>query len=109
MTVQVLLPGVLAALTGGAKHLDVEPQGETRRLTLPSSALDLRGLAIDEHAAVRRDGILDSVVGHRSSLRAGPKRCKRISVPRRCLLRSASPENSRRNVALRGRCRTPRP
>ena len=29
MTVQVLLPGVLAALTGGAKHLDVEPRGET--------------------------------------------------------------------------------
>jgi molybdopterin converting factor small subunit len=29
VTVQVLLPGVLAALAGGAKHLDVEPQGET--------------------------------------------------------------------------------
>jgi molybdopterin converting factor small subunit len=29
VTVQVLLPGVLAALAGGAKHLDVQPQGET--------------------------------------------------------------------------------
>ena len=29
MTVQVLLPGVLATLAGGDKHLDVEPQGET--------------------------------------------------------------------------------
>ena len=29
MTVQVLLPGVLAALAGGQKHLDVEPAGDT--------------------------------------------------------------------------------
>ena len=29
MTVQVLLPGVLATLAGGAKHLDVEPVGDT--------------------------------------------------------------------------------
>ncbi len=29
MTVQVLLPGVLASLAGGDKHLDVEPQGKT--------------------------------------------------------------------------------
>ena len=29
MTVQVLLPGVLASLAGGAKHLDVEPAGDT--------------------------------------------------------------------------------
>jgi molybdopterin converting factor small subunit len=29
MTVQVLLPGVLAALAGGVKHLDLEPKGET--------------------------------------------------------------------------------
>jgi sulfur-carrier protein len=29
MSVQVLLPGVLATLAGGAKHLDVDPQGET--------------------------------------------------------------------------------
>ena len=29
MTVQVLLPGVLASLAGGAKHLDVEPAGGT--------------------------------------------------------------------------------
>jgi len=29
MTVQVLLPGALASLAGGAKHLDVEPAGGT--------------------------------------------------------------------------------
>ena len=29
MTVQVLLPGVLASLAGGAKHLDVQPAGQT--------------------------------------------------------------------------------
>jgi sulfur-carrier protein len=29
MTVQVVLPGVLADLAGGAKHLDVEPAGGT--------------------------------------------------------------------------------
>jgi hypothetical protein len=29
MTVQVLLPGALAGLAGGAKHLDVEPSGGT--------------------------------------------------------------------------------
>ena len=29
MTVQVLLPGVLASLAGGAKHVDVEPAGNT--------------------------------------------------------------------------------
>ena len=29
MTVQVLLPGALASLAGGAKHLDVEPAGST--------------------------------------------------------------------------------
>ena len=29
MTVQVLLPGALASLAGGAKHLDVEPEGDT--------------------------------------------------------------------------------
>ena len=29
MTVQVLLPGVLAPLAGGAKHVDVEPRGAT--------------------------------------------------------------------------------
>jgi sulfur-carrier protein len=29
MTVQVVLPGVLASLAGGAKHLDVEPSGGT--------------------------------------------------------------------------------
>jgi molybdopterin synthase sulfur carrier subunit len=29
VTVQVVLPGVLADLVGGARHLDVEPRGET--------------------------------------------------------------------------------
>jgi molybdopterin converting factor small subunit len=29
VTVQVLLPGALASLAGGAKHLDVEPEGDT--------------------------------------------------------------------------------
>jgi sulfur-carrier protein len=29
MTVQVVLPGVLADLAGGAKHLDVDPEGGT--------------------------------------------------------------------------------
>ncbi|RBY94614.1 molybdopterin synthase sulfur carrier subunit [Blastococcus sp. TBT05-19] len=29
MTVQVVLPGVLADLAGGAKHLDVDPAGTT--------------------------------------------------------------------------------
>jgi MoaD family protein len=29
VSVQVLLPGVLASLAGGAKHLDVEPAGDT--------------------------------------------------------------------------------
>jgi len=29
VSVQVVLPGVLASLAGGAKHLDVEPEGST--------------------------------------------------------------------------------
>jgi len=29
MSVQVVLPGVLADLAGGAKHLDVDPAGDT--------------------------------------------------------------------------------
>jgi molybdopterin converting factor small subunit len=29
MSVQVLLPGVLSSLAGGAKHLDVQPAGDT--------------------------------------------------------------------------------
>lgn len=29
MSVQVVLPGVLASLAGGAKHLDVDPAGST--------------------------------------------------------------------------------
>ena len=57
MTVQVLLPGVLAALAGGAKHLDVQPQGETLADLL--DALDaehpLLGRRIrDETGKVRR-------------------------------------------------------
>ena len=46
MTVQVLLPGILAALTGGAKHLDVEPQGET--------LADLLDALATEHALLGR-------------------------------------------------------
>jgi sulfur-carrier protein len=57
VTVQVLLPGVLAALAGGAKHLDVQPQGETLADLL--DALDaehpLLGRRIrDETGKVRR-------------------------------------------------------
>jgi molybdopterin converting factor small subunit len=29
VTVQVLLPGALAGLAGGARHLDIDPQGAT--------------------------------------------------------------------------------
>jgi molybdopterin synthase sulfur carrier subunit len=57
VTVQVLLPGGLAALAGGAKHLDVQPQGETLADLL--DALDaehpLLGRRIrDETGKVRR-------------------------------------------------------
>ena len=57
MTVQVLLPGVLASLAGGAKHLDVEPQGETLADLLDALAAEhpLLGRRIrDETGQVRR-------------------------------------------------------
>jgi sulfur-carrier protein len=57
MTVQVLLPGVLASLAGGAKHLDLEPKGDTLRDLLDALAADhpLLGRRIrDETGQVRR-------------------------------------------------------
>ena len=57
MTVQVLLPGVLAALVGGAKHLDVEPTGGTLADLLDALATEypLLGRRIrDETGQVRR-------------------------------------------------------
>jgi molybdopterin converting factor small subunit len=57
MTVQVLLPSVLASLAGGAKHLDVDPQGETLADLLDALAADhpMLGRRIrDETGQVRR-------------------------------------------------------
>jgi sulfur-carrier protein len=57
VTVQVLLPGVLASLAGGAKHLDVEPPGETLSDLLDALAAEhpLLGRRIrDETGQVRR-------------------------------------------------------
>jgi molybdopterin synthase sulfur carrier subunit len=57
VSVRVLLPGVLAALAGGARHLDVEPQGETLADLLDALATEhpLLGRRIrDETGAVRR-------------------------------------------------------
>ena len=57
MTVQVLLPSVLAALAGGAKHLDVEPQGETLADVLEALGAEHPMLARrirDETGQVRR-------------------------------------------------------
>jgi molybdopterin synthase sulfur carrier subunit len=57
VTVQVLLPGVLASLAGGAKRLDVEPKGETLADLLDALAADhpLLGRRIrDETGQVRR-------------------------------------------------------
>jgi sulfur-carrier protein len=57
MTVQVVLPGVLAALAGGAKHLDVEPAGGTLADVLDVLAAQhpLLGRRIrDETGQVRR-------------------------------------------------------
>jgi molybdopterin synthase sulfur carrier subunit len=57
VTVQVLLPGVLASLAGGAKHLDVEPQGETLADLLDALAAEhpMLGRRIrDETGQVRR-------------------------------------------------------
>jgi molybdopterin synthase sulfur carrier subunit len=57
MSVQVLLPGVLAALAGGAKHLDVAPAGGTLADLLDALAAEhpLLGRRIrDETGQVRR-------------------------------------------------------
>ena len=57
MTVQVLLPGALASLAGGAKHLDVEPAGGTLGDVLDALAAQHPLLARrirDETGQVRR-------------------------------------------------------
>jgi sulfur-carrier protein len=57
VTVQVLLPGVLASLAGGAKHLDVEPAGGTLADVLDALAAQHPLLARrirDETGQVRR-------------------------------------------------------
>ena len=57
MTVQVLLPGVLAALTGGEKHLAVDPTGDTLGDLLDALAAEHPMLARrirDETGQVRR-------------------------------------------------------
>jgi molybdopterin converting factor small subunit len=57
MTVQVVLPGVLASLAGGEKHLAVEPTGDTLGDVLDVLAADhpLLGRRIrDETGQVRR-------------------------------------------------------
>jgi len=57
VTVQVLLPGVLATLTGGAKHVDVEPRGRTLADLLDALAADHPMLVRrirDETGQVRR-------------------------------------------------------
>ena len=53
MTVQVLLPGVLADLAGGSKHVDVEPPGGTLADVLDALAATHPMLA---PADPRRDG-----------------------------------------------------
>ena len=57
MSVQVLLPGVLASLAGGVKHLDVEPTGDTLGDLLDALAAEHPLLARrirDETGQVRR-------------------------------------------------------
>lgn len=57
MTVEVLLPGVLAALAGGEKHLKVEPTGGTLADLLDALAAEHPMLARrirDETGQVRR-------------------------------------------------------
>ena len=57
MSVQVLLPGVLAALAGGEKHVDVDPQGDTLADLLDALAAEHPMLARrirDERGQVRR-------------------------------------------------------
>jgi len=57
VSVQVLLPGVLAALAGGEKHVDVEPEGGTLADLLDALAAEHPMLARrirDETGQVRR-------------------------------------------------------
>ena len=57
MSVQVLLPGVLAALAGGEKHVHVEPAGDTLADLLDALAAEHPMLARrirDETGQVRR-------------------------------------------------------
>ena len=57
MSVQVLLPGVLAALAGGSKHVDVAPAGDTLADLLDALAAEHPLLARrirDETGQVRR-------------------------------------------------------
>ncbi len=57
MSVQVVLPGVLASLAGGAKHLDVDPAGGTLADLLDALAgrhPTLGRRIRDETGAVRR-------------------------------------------------------
>ena len=57
MSVQVLLPGVLAALAGGEKHVDVKPRGDTLADLLDALAAEHPMLARrirDETGQVRR-------------------------------------------------------
>lgn len=57
MSVQVVLPGVLADLVGGVRHLDVEPRGETLGDVLDSLAAShpvLTRRIRDETGSVRR-------------------------------------------------------
>ena len=57
MTVQILLPGALADLAGGARHLDVEPPGATLGDLLDGLAVEHPVLCRrirDETGAVRR-------------------------------------------------------
>jgi sulfur-carrier protein len=57
MTVQVVLPGVLADLAGGARQLDVDPRGATLGALLDSLAAQHPLLARrirDETGSVRR-------------------------------------------------------
>ena len=57
MTVQVILPGVLASLAGGEKHLKVEPSGSTLADLLDALAEEHPMLARrirDETGQVRR-------------------------------------------------------
>ncbi len=57
MSVQVVLPGVLASLAGGAKHLELQPEGATLADLLDALAAEHPMLARrirDETGQVRR-------------------------------------------------------